>query len=201
MKAIIPCAGFGTRMNMRPDESKELVHYNGRPLIAHTIELCKETGLTPHLIIRDQKRDLIQYCEVNDIDYQIVLPTKEWNESLLQSQLYWDTYNFLILPDTIFKPKSAIKSMKINLEFGVSLALAIHKVDDVSKWGQVTNGMIFEKPSYQTPGYAWGVMGFHKSMGHLLFSNLYKGGSIYIPKTSYILLDEFKDVTRGNSET
>lgn len=183
-------------MNMPLDRSKELLPYQGRPLIEHTLDKCKMSGLNPLVLIRSGKRDLVSYCRVNKIMHQVVEVREEWNETVLQSQLQWETNNILMLPDTVFTPVDALKHVKLNLELGNKLCVGIHMVNDVSQWGQVSSGMITEKPLYKTPGYAWGVIGFHKSIGEALFHNMKKGSSFSYPM-SYILLDEFKDVTRN----
>lgn len=197
MRAIIPAAGFGTRMNMPKDKSKELLDYEGKPLIQHTIDKCIVTGIEPLVLLRKEKQDLIDYCAKTGVSFKVVTPEGEWTDTVLQSQLHWHKHNVLLLPDTLFKPTEALNHLRLNLELGNKIVFGIHKVNDVSKWGQVARHLIIEKPLWAGPGYAWGIIGFDWHAGELLFRNMQQRSPFFIPDTSYILLDEFKDVTRG----
>ena len=48
MKALIPCAGFGTRMRMAPHQAKELIpDETGAPTIEWSLNICKENNIDP----------------------------------------------------------------------------------------------------------------------------------------------------------
>lgn len=197
MKAIIPCAGYGTRMNMKPTESKELTLYKGLPLIEYSLHACKREGIHPHVITRAEKTDLIAYCKKQNVACQVIAPQKEWPETVLASKKYWDNDNILILPDTIFEPLSVVSDIVFALKMGSRYAIGVHRVSDVSKWGRVTNSEIAEKPQDESPGMAWGMIGFKREHGDYLFSEIAATGKVNLINTSYVRIKKFKDVTRG----
>ena len=56
MKALIPCAGFGTRMRMAPHQAKELIpDETGAPTIEWSLNICKENNIDPIIITRPEK--------------------------------------------------------------------------------------------------------------------------------------------------
>jgi dTDP-glucose pyrophosphorylase len=198
MKAIIPMAGFGTRMGMLPNEAKELLLIDGKYLIEYSLEICEKYKLEPIFIVRKEKQQLIEYLKGNKFDPLIVGPGQEWAQTVLKSQDLWDDKgNILLLPDTRFGPTSIINDMKKSLEFGSEIVFAIHKVEDVSKWGFVTNACYAEKPPLIAQGYAWGLIGFTKKAGISLFTNMQiKSYNAHDFSTNFLFLDSFKDVTR-----
>ncbi len=135
---IIPCAGYGTRMNMPIGQSKELLlDKAGNHLIEFYLNHCPHFNITPLVITRKEKTDLIAYCESNHIETLIIEPKGEWNDTVLASSLLWDEDNILVLPDTRFNsPRTAISDIKKGLELGNQAVIGLHKVDDVSKWGR-----------------------------------------------------------------
>lgn len=198
MRAIIPCAGFGTRMNMPKNKSKELMLYRGRPIIEYTLEICSIYKLKPLVITRGEKTDLIKYCDKNDIDCLEIKPEGEWADTVIKSQMFWREHNVLMLPDTVWSPISAIEQIKFNLQMGVGLCFGMHSVDDVSKWGSINDQYLYEKRNQTSPGYAWGVIGFTQSHGRRLFKHLANSTWPFcIDRAAYVKLDSFKDVTRG----
>lgn len=201
MRTIIPCAGFGTRMNLPPNQSKELLidPKTNEPLIKWTLDL----SIDPLIILRKEKEDLIQYCKDNQIEYIITEPTKEWPETILRSEDRWDNTNVLLLPDTRFG-SHYLNVMKVRqaLQFGCKkLVFGVHKVDDLSKWGEVSLGKTREKPQHlwKVSGYAWGVLGFSKDIGNSLF-NAYLDKTPFnyeINDVEYVDLSWFTDLTRN----
>lgn len=198
IKAIIPAAGFGTRMGMKPNESKELLPHNGRPLIEHTLELCSIFKLTPHVITRVEKQDLIEYCKARSIECQILDKVEgEWPDTVLKSQPYWDWDNILLLPDTVFGPISAIETMKMNLSLGCRYVLALHNVADISMWGSVQDYYLIEKSSVVGPGKAWGILGFNSVYGEELFTAMSKRNEPFrLRDCAFVQLANFADLTR-----
>lgn len=199
MRAIIPCAGFGTRMNMRFDQSKEMLPAEDGYIIDYSLKLCEEYGLTPLIITRKEKADLHDYIH-NETQYeiQIIAPYGEWPDTILMSQSYWHEHNILILPDTRFKPTSIIQLMKNDLENGALASIALHSVSDTSKWCIVKDYDLTEKPTFNENGWAMGLIGFHKSEGYRLFKGLRNRGAPYrLLDASFQYLESFQDITRG----
>lgn len=197
MRVIIPCAGYGTRMGMDPNKSKELLlDDTGKPIIEWCLNLFSRSQYL--LIIREGKQDLIDYCIKNGLLFIVVPPTKEWPDTILQSADYWDTRNLLLLPDTRFEPSFNAKLVPYSLMHN-KLVLGIHEVDNISKWGAVKGNSLAEKPDDISPGEAWGFIGFKEEVGRELFSNfLAKGQWMSYNGIYKIKLDSFKDITRGS---
>ena len=196
VRALLPAAGFGTRMSMLPHQSKELLlDSTGKPIIEYALNLCSKFDLDPLVITRIEKQDLIHYCKDNDIEHYIIEPRGEWSHSLQAAYLKWKRTNILILPDTRFKPTSIIADIKNALDEH-DIVFATHEVVDVSKWGQVRGNMVCEKPSKGGPGTAWGVIGFHRDAGLDLFRDfgVPSRWSYFLNKS--LPLESFKDITR-----
>lgn len=200
IRAIIPCAGFGTRMGMLPHESKEMLLHNGSPIIDYVLELCDICNIEPVIITRPIKKDLIDYVK----DKAVVVkynPTGEWAETVLYNRKHWGDKNILILPDTRFShPVSTLYRIKYKLaEYPV--VLATHTVPDPWNWGYVTeDGYIREKPrGLAGRAEAWGLIGFHKSVGTQLFKYRKSdiGNWVKLPEHFKVPMTSFEDITRG----
>lgn len=151
-------------MNMNPNESKEMILDNGVPIIQWTLDVCKKYKLNPVIITRKEKTDLIEYCK-DKATIVIHEPKGEWMDTILSSIDHWDTWNFVMLPDTRFKNTSVINDMKIYLKSGADLVFAIHKVSDPEKWGIITDKFSIEKPEdrfFPEDTMAWGLFAFWK---------------------------------------
>jgi dTDP-glucose pyrophosphorylase len=200
VKAIIPCAGFGTRMNMAPNESKELLVHPAtkKPIIEFTLDRAREAGLDPCVITRKEKTDLIEYCEVNDIPYQVIVPEGEWMNTVLMSEPHWEDINVLILPDTRFFPYDILDNMKTDLILGANSSLALHYVTDPQNWAVVDNYTLYEKPKHLTGTcyYAFGLIAFTPEEGHVIFKTLRDKREVLLENASFQYLDSFKDITR-----
>ena len=199
MRLILPSAGFGTRMNMPIDQSKELLLYNGKPLIEFSLGLAKYFNLRPLVITRKEKTDLIQYCDEKNIDIEIITPEGEWANTVLMSEPFWEKDNILVLPDTFFTDVNWVFNNIINdLQIGqVSASFAVHKVEDSSKWGVIKDDRLYEKPDFTDPGLAWGIIGFKKDYGKVLFENCQKGKFIELTNYNIVKLESFEDLTRN----
>ncbi len=200
IKAIIPCAGFGTRMNMKPNESKEMLLDDGKPIIKYSLDLCKQYDIEPLIITRPEKQDLIKYVEALGADSIQIEPGKEWPDTVLKSAKHWNDKNILILPDTRFHSTDVIWQIQQSLENGFDIAFAVHTVADTSKWGAVTPHTYCEKPSSKKPGLAWGLIGFERYAGNCLFSNMSERGVTQYHNfpTTFVFLESFVDITRGD---
>lgn len=197
MKAILPCAGYGTRMRMKLNESKELLIRNGIPLIEYHLNICKMFDLDPIIITRKEKTDLLDYCLKNGIQTKIIEPQGEWPSTVLSSSDLWDENNILLLPDSVFEPVETILDIKKGLLLGNNAVMALHDVEDISKWGSIKDYQFTEKRKLQEPGKAWGIIGFKKDYGLTLFKRM-ETPNFPTPlwDTGFVYLDSFKDVTR-----
>jgi len=202
-KAIIPCAGLGTRIGMKPNESKEMLidPVTKKPVIDYALELCARYNLDPVIITRKAKKDLIKHVEnrshvlIVDDDF---IDGKEWPHSVLASQEMWGINNILILPDTRFEPIEIVREIDTSLKLGSGTVLALHRVEDGSKWCIVRDYMICEKPESTESALAWGLIGFKLNAGVELFEGLcHRGQYNNLYRTSFSYLKSFKDITRN----
>ncbi len=198
MRAIIPCAGFGTRMNMKPNESKEmLLDSDGQHLIDHILMLCNIYNLKPLIITRAEKIDLIEYCDKRGIETLIISPFGEWPDTILASESKWHTNNILILPDTRFEPTSIIAQLEQDLLNGARASIALHTITDATKWCVIQNYDIIEKPDLSLSSMAMGLIAFNKHEGYRLFKTISKRNNPYhLMDASFQYLTSFKDITR-----
>ncbi len=202
VKCVIPCAGYGTRMNMPIDKSKELLPYQGVPLLEHHLELCEIYNLEPHIITRKEKTDLIEFCKRRSVVCQIIDPQGDLcSHTILKSEPYWNENNIMLLPDTIFTPSSILEQIKMGLSLGNNAVLACHKVEDVSKWCNINNYNIIEKSVDTNPGMAWGIVGFKRDYGVELFKAMTLHNTPHrLVNTGFVALSSFKDVTRDTRD-
>lgn len=207
VKAIIPCAGYGTRMQMQPNESKEMLTdpVTGKTLIDYSLDLCYKYNIRPILIVRSGKEDLLKYLltskDYGKFDLIVSEPGKEWAETVLKSQGLWGDKNILILPDTRWTDdNNAFERIVKTIQYPQQeLVIGYHVIapENSVKWGAVVGSSIMEKVHSDYAVRAWGILGFDSSIGRDLFQCL-KPGGVYTNKNSYgILLKDFKDITRS----
>lgn len=201
MRFIVPCAGLGTRMNMKHNESKEMLidPSTGYRLIDNVLRIANVIRANVHVITRAEKTDLIEYLATKpNVSVQIIEPKGEWANTVLESQDYWDEHNILVLPDTTWSPKFApIYQIEESLKLGCYSVFAIHSVEDVSKWGRIRDYTLTEKSNSKLPGYAWGLIGFTKDEGLTIFGTCaHKNTRLELMHSSFVFLDCFKDLTR-----
>lgn len=200
MKAIIPAAGLGTRMGMRPDQSKEMLpdrNHMGKPLIQWCLDLCKAFNIDPIVITREDKKDLRQYLFNNGIEFMDIKPEGEWNDTVLKSQEHWEEDNILILPDTRFDRIRCIEDIQRSLSLGNNAVLAVHEVTDPSKWGIIKDYKLIEKPKdLRGKQMAWGLIGFKDYYGVELFNNMSNNGYV-LKDIGFTFLNKFEDLTRN----
>lgn len=206
LRAIIPAAGYGTRMGMRPDQSKEMLtdpERPGQPIIQWCLDRCKEIRAEPLVVVRKEKKDLIQYLMDEGILFLVVEPGKEWADTVLKTQSYWAEHNLLILPDTRWEivPYTYSGFLPEMEDSPYDLVVYIHKVPDVSKWGEIVsmNSVIAikEKPTDRLPGQAWGMLRFSKFIGEELFKSMASSKLYLRAGVKTVNLEYFKDITRG----
>lgn len=199
MRAIIPCAGFGTRMNMAPDKSKEMLEdpKTGEPLINFALNLCVKHEIEPLIITRAEKTDLIAHCRNWGIQIQIIVPEGEWMDTVLMSQPHWHKHNVLILPDTRFLPTDVLGDIKQDLLLGAHSSIALHTVRDADKWCILRQYNLIEKPRhYAGEQQAFGLIGFTDFSGHGIFKQLKDEKVAMLDRSSFRYLTDFKDLTR-----
>lgn len=198
VKVILPCAGLGTRVGMRHDQSKELCEYNGKPLIQFALDICSKYGYVPHVITRKEKLDLIQFCQDRKITVQILdEPGREWADTVLKSQPYWADVNLFILPDTVWDNPEIVQELVNNIKLGNNAAFGILDVENQSKWSTINNYTVTEKPRVHGAGIAWGCFAFKKVYGFNLFFRLsQKDYPFKLKRCSFHSLKNFYDVTR-----
>lgn len=200
MRAIIPCSGFGTRLGMALDQSKEMLPdntYGAEHLIDFTLQFCKINNIEPFVITRKDKKDLIAYLNSLNVPFMLYEPKlrQDWYHTVLASKDHWAEENILILPDTRFGPLF-LGEMEKSLKLGTNAVFALHKVDNPEKWGIINDYKLYEKPKkLKGQQLAWGLIGFRKSYGRFLFANMKY--IIKLRNVSFTFLDFFKDVTRG----
>lgn len=207
IRAIIPAAGFGTRVGMKFDESKEMLldPITNTPVIQWYLNICERFNLDPLVITRKEKTDLITFLNHKNIDTIILDEIKgEWPDTILASENKWYKHNILFLPDTRFDPIKIIKDIKKQIKIK-KCVMALHQVDNISKWGAVHYGRHIiqyqEKPQdYTFEGTAWGILAFNKDFGRTLFENMKdrtRWHTDYLDQFGIIQLNWFKDITRN----
>lgn len=204
MKCIIPAAGFGTRMSMAMDKSKEMLKdpgYKHQPIIQYSLDLCEAFNLEPVVITREEKKDLRQYLFDNQVETLVITPEGEWNNTVLKSSPCWEENNILILPDTRFYSFKVIEDIQRGLMLGNNAVMALHEVIDPSKWGMVEDYVLYEKSptplAYLGKQWAWGLIGFKDSYGQELFSQLQYRSGLKLRNVGFTYLDKFEDITRN----
>lgn len=209
IKFFMPCAGFGTRVQHRlaGQISKELLPdpETKRPLIEKHLDLAMSLLSPVHIILRQEKQDLITYLKqrqnLQKIEIQIISPSKEWPDTLLMAKSFFMEKNILILPDTVFSPASIVEAMAEELH-RVPLVYATHDVKDPWAWGILKDQAIWEKPSDPIfNSMAWGLIAFRREIGETVFaahlqSTLLRQKIALPISFKTLLLSDFHDLTR-----
>ena len=201
-KAIIPCAGFGTRMKMLPHQAKELLpDEDGNPTINWSLNVCEKYDIEPIIVTRPEKQEFNDFLSQKKITY-IFDEGKSVGTSILQTKEYWGDYNIILLPDTRFEydDKFFINIFK-SMEVGNDSMFALFSVEDYSNWGIICNNTFYEKPkrhfTKEDKAFAWGVIGFKKEYGETLL-NSYNLTSepLKLNKPGYLFINNFRDISR-----
>jgi dTDP-glucose pyrophosphorylase len=212
MKAliIIPAAGFGRRMGS-PLAKELLLSEDGKPMIEFCLEIAKEYDLPIHVVSRKDKESLNSYIRAHDLSQkkqmalQLIDSSREWSDTVLQSQSFWQEKNILLLPDTRFAPRDVVEKI---CRSSTSFQAGVFEVKDPQNWGIVraeTNGFsIAEKPkSVLREGdsvSAWGVLGFSNKLGEALFQSMLSPRvsdfQFFAESYDFFELTSFKDLGR-----
>lgn len=201
MKAIIPCAGFGTRMRMLPHQAKEMLPDPTTIglIIDYALNICDLHGFEPIVISRAEKQEFNDYLKSKGVTYYCIEPRGEWMDSVLTSEPLWDENNILILPDTRYNNHFDIfDNIKLGLELGNNAVFGMHTVQDPEKWGIIHKYHVKEKPKGLTgPKNAWGLIGFKKSYGKELFEGMRDYHNFKLNNVGFTEIGPFADITRG----
>lgn len=204
--AVIPCCGFGTRVGMRSDQSKELLinPETGKPLIQWHIDLCEQYKIRPIFLVRPEKQDLVTYLTNLGLENNIVLyspiPGEEWMSTIYNNKEHYGPKNILLLPDTVFQYEACMADFLQNLAW-LEVVILTHEVPENERhlWGIYSpqQQILFEKNKNADSNKAWGVIGFDLSMVGM-FSDLEKYKEFNLQKLVKhdIPIKGFKDLTR-----
>ncbi len=215
---LIPAAGFGKRLGGPPAKEILIDPENNRPIIDWSLELALKYALKPIVITRKSKTSLISYIEDNWLDrgveLMLVEASKEWPDSILQSQNLWSEVNLMILPDTRFAPQELVEKLISDCEFKNQASFGFFDTkESLETWGVlgISEGkslQICEKP-FDLVGAdqfkAWGLIAFRKEVGKELFASLLKSNQDhqwfqFSHSCSTHKLNYFKDITRKVSD-
>ena len=178
---ILPAAGFGRRVGS--PEAKEMLMVRGlrgqrEPMIAYALRVARRHHLATHVIVRKEKKSLIEYlkqCSRNqEISWQIVRPTKEWPDTVLASEKFWRRKNIVCLPDTRFRPQKIVQKMNVELDRH-AVVWSVFRARDLRSWGVVDAAakQHAEKPqAWHSTARPWGLFGFQKAYGRRVLSSL-----------------------------
>lgn len=206
---LIPAAGFGKKIGS--PKAKELLYYGkeDKPIIEWGLDLVQKAQMQSVVIVRKDKKVLLDYLKIIKSKYQIKIceieGSREWPHSLLQSQVYWSQKNIVLLPDTRFSPKNIL--LQIDQALNVSsMCFATFDSESLQDWGCITNKagllQICEKPQKSEPdARPWGVFGFQKERGQELLEKIllscHDQKFYHVEGSSdFILMDNFCDITR-----
>jgi hypothetical protein len=202
--ALIPAAGFGTRMGTPP--AKELLphpYFKNKNFLEICLESCQKLSVSPLVISRKDKTELNDFLSKNKIPYILINHSLDWQDSILQSISLWQEENLVLLPDTYYNPLSQVQMTVMKLK-EVSLSFTYFKVSDSKNWGGIkfdsNEVLIVEKKTGFN--YAWGHLGFKKEIGSKLFKSLLQDKEFkFHGRFSAQLIDTFIDLTRSTSDT
>jgi hypothetical protein len=220
---IVPAAGFGRRAGLAESTdagtgaAKELLprptgtYLAGEPMINLALQCAQQLSAYVHVVTRAEKTQLIDYLsscnaradEARQINLQIVRPTREWPDTILQARAHWRDINLVVLPDTDFAPLAVLEKMQDALQVSPAV-FATFSADDYQTWGVVDSKNLrhCEKPqSWPLGACAWGVFGFRRAAGEALLQSLLQSTLDHqwrpLPHgTQFLQLESFKDLTR-----
>lgn len=201
-KAIIPCAGRGSRVGSPPDGKEMMLDpMTNEPLINYSLKQAKQLNLQPVCIVNYAKTKLIEHIKTNFPEAIMCMHDpqvwEEWPHSVLASQVHWHpTTNLLMLPDTRFSFK---ETPEIHNKYTIFFT---HKVKDPSKFGIVIDlgsaVWTAEKPVEDDKLLnAWGLIKFTEIDEYIFHTYCIKGQWTEVPKAKTVELESYKDITRN----
>lgn len=208
---LIPAAGFGVRAG-RPEAKEMLERRAGEPLINWPLQLAQDRGWSAHVITRREKKSLINHIEdlrarsAAEIHIQLVEPTRDWPQTLLQSEPYWHNWNLVLLPDVEFYPVEVLDTLAAHMSPQWDVLWAEHLQSNLSSWGTFERKSddqvaLCEKPKPKRSGWAWGVYAFHRSVGKMILETQCRSTVDHIRRNLQLKgkgfrLETFVDLTR-----
>ncbi|MBP2171957.1 UTP--glucose-1-phosphate uridylyltransferase GalU [Methanococcus voltae] len=173
-KAIIPAAGFGTRLlPITKAQPKEMLPVLGKPIIQYVIEDLAEAGISDVMIVtgkgkyaienhfdknfeleerlkKDAKCDALK--AISDINNLATIYYTRQGKQLglghaigCGSEFVGDEYSILMVGDTIYSKNVAKELMNAHEKYGCSvIALERVPMEDVSKYGVIAGEQIEE---------------------------------------------------------
>jgi dTDP-glucose pyrophosphorylase len=206
--AIIPAAGFGSRVGSPP--AKELLlHPNGQRFIDHTIDLAYKLNTQVLVISRKDKHALNEYLiekQKHDKRLSLLLidQTPEWTWSVQLASPYFHQKNILLLPDSDWGTFDVGKDLLKSLDSS-EISVGVFQVENPKVWGmiEVKENSLFmgEKPLKTESHLAWGLISFQGSFGKIFWEK-YKTTSQQhhmIPISTHfkiLKLQWFRDLSR-----
>jgi len=167
MTAVLPAAGKGTRMSAVSSGSKELLEVGGKPVLRWVLDEAAQAGAEPAVVVvSPTKADLAEFvrdsrCEAAIQEYATGLAPAVTLAAGLEPVL-------LLLPDTIFYPRSPAARLVRAISRGFDIAIAVEPVSDadVSRYGIVEweresgrISRILEKPLPNQTASRWAIAG------------------------------------------
>ncbi len=208
MRAVIPVAGFGTRLKPHTYSlPKVLLNVGGKPILAHILEELLEENITKATFIIGYLGDVVKKY-VADTFPEINAEYVQQDEMLgLGHAIYKaiptfdDEEIFIILGDTVFDVdlKSVFKNKRTSL--------GVKKVDDPRRFGVafVENGIIkklIEKP--QEPVSNLALVGLYyisnadllsESLKHIIENDIKTSGEYQLTDALQVMIDHGEDIT------
>ncbi len=205
IKCIIPCSGYGTRLGMSPNESKEMLWDNNlqERVIDYSLKLCDSLGFEPLVLTRGEKEDLNIHLFNKNINLMFIEDGTEWHDTILKSYSFWDDNNIVLLPDTRWNnAEQSLKHIKYCFEtLNSVMALGTLEIEDARKWCVLHSNFLFEKPENDICSLGVGVFAFTKELGRQMFASFKNRQPFEIPETTqFVHLENFKDITREKSD-
>ena len=163
MKALILAAGHGLRMGpLTSDKPKPLLPVAGKPIIHHTLEQLQRAGVKDvWLIVGWKKERLMDYLrDINlKLNIHYIYQEKQLGtaHAIGMAEQEIDT-EFLSLNGDVLVEAGVIKEMVKATKKNKCTIMAVAKVDDISRFGEVIfkDGKvkkIIEKEGFQRPGW------------------------------------------------
>jgi UTP--glucose-1-phosphate uridylyltransferase len=165
MIAILPAAGKGTRMSGLTAGSKELLPIGGKPVLEWVLDEALAAGADRGVVVvSPEKRDLDVFLSSRNAavvvqpDATGLAPAVVLAASLQPA--------IILLPDTVFFPRSPSRRIAHALNRGYDIAIAIEKVSEeaVSRYGIVEwnaehgrISRIIEKPRPDETPSRWAI--------------------------------------------
>lgn len=156
---------------------------SGQPLIRFSLDRARDCDASPVVITRRDKHALVAALEEWGIESYLIDASREWPDTLLQSEPVWGERNLVLLPDTTFEPTSMAAALLDSLS-ETDIAFATFPVVQPEVWGMFgsRNGRAFvaEKPRTIPEGLtarAWGLFAFRREAGRTLLRAMLESGA------------------------